>query len=50
MKISIRQFAAPFKGKGLVVLLVEMFVMMRVKISDRTAQALETVLRKLNAA
>ena len=50
MKVSIRQFAAPSKSKRVVVFLEEMFAMMLVKISDHTAQVLETVVRKLNAA
>ena len=50
MRVSIRQFAAPSKDKRVAVFLEEMFVMMRVKISDHIAQVLDTVLRKLNAA
>ena len=48
--VSIRQFAAPSKGKRLVVFLEEMFVMMQVPVSDHIAQVLDTVARKLNAA
>ena len=50
VKVSIRQFAAPSKGKRVVVFLEEMFVMMRVKLLDHIAQVLDTVVRKLNAA
>ena len=50
MKVSIRQFAAPSRGKRVAVFLEEMFVMMRVKLLDHIAQVLDTVVRKLNAA